>query len=246
MENAICVYKAIVDVQSSLAKEGIAKDKICTQGASYKFRGIDDIYNALAPFLASAGLCIIPRMLSRSCVERTSSKGNALFYTIVEAEFDFVSAEDGSKHTAKTYGEAMDSGDKGTNKAMSAAYKYAAFQTFCIPTEGDHDTENSTHEVKGYNKKTSSDFEKEADKHADSVDDLGKWYLAVKNEIAKMDEDEQIKINRYVTQLKNALATVECPESGKIVKCEECKGKRCFHGCPAYPAPAKSKLNIEV
>jgi len=29
----------------------------------------------------------------------------------------------------------MDSGDKATNKAMSIAYKYAAFQAFCIPTE---------------------------------------------------------------------------------------------------------------
>ena len=68
----------------------------------------------------------------------------------VEAEFDFVSACDGSKHTVKTYGEAMDSGDKATNKAMSAAYKYAAFQTFCIPTEGDNDADAQTHEPKGY------------------------------------------------------------------------------------------------
>ena len=145
------VYKAIVAVQSDLAKGGIAKDKTCTQGASYKFRGIDDIYNALSPFLSAHGLCILPRMISRQCVERTSAKGNALFYTTVEAEFDFVSAEDGSMHTARTFGEAMDSGDKGTNKAMSAAYKYAAFQAFCIPTEGDNDTENQTHEVKSGN-----------------------------------------------------------------------------------------------
>ena len=145
------VYKAIVAVQSDLAKGGIAKDKTCTQGASYKFRGIDDIYNALSPFLSAHGLCILPRMISRQCVERTSAKGNALFYTTVEAEFDFVSAEDGSMHTARTFGEAMDSGDKGTNKAMSAAYKYAAFQAFCIPTEGDNDTENQTHEVKAGN-----------------------------------------------------------------------------------------------
>ena len=47
------------------------------------------------------------------------------------------------------YGEAMDSGDKGTNKAMSAAFKYACMQAFCIPTEGDNDSENQTHEVKG-------------------------------------------------------------------------------------------------
>ena len=65
----------------------------------------------------------------------------------VEAEFDLVAAEDGSKHTIRTFGEAMDSGDKATNKAMSAAYKYAAMQAFSIPTEGDNDTENHTHEV---------------------------------------------------------------------------------------------------
>lgn len=142
------VYKAIVGVQADLAKEGIAKDRTCTQGASYKFRGIDDIYNALAPYLAKHQLVILPRFIARESVERISKNGGALFYTTVEAEFDFVSAVDGSKHTARTFGEAMDSGDKGTNKAMSAAYKYAAFQAFCIPTEGDNDTENQTHEVK--------------------------------------------------------------------------------------------------
>jgi len=65
----------------------------------------------------------------------------------VEAEFDFVCAEDGSKATARTFGEAMDSGDKATNKAMSAAYKYACFQTFAIPTEGDNDADAHTHQI---------------------------------------------------------------------------------------------------
>ena len=41
----------------------------------------------------------------------------------------------------------MDSGDKATNKAMSAAFKYAAFQAFCIPTEGDNDADAHTPEV---------------------------------------------------------------------------------------------------
>lgn len=141
------VYAAINKVQAALAKEGIGKDrKNAAQG--YSFRGIDDVYNALSPLLAQHGLCILPRMLTREVVERESAKGAALFYVTVSAEFDFVSAEDGSRHTVKTYGEAMDSGDKATNKAMSAAYKYAAMQAFAIPTEGDHDTETQTHEVK--------------------------------------------------------------------------------------------------
>lgn len=57
-----------------------------------------------------------------------------------------MSAVDGSRHTVSTFGEAMDSADKATNKAMSAAYKYMAMQTFCIPTEGDNDADATTPE----------------------------------------------------------------------------------------------------
>ena len=141
------VYQAINAIQSDLAKIGISKDRVNSQGSGYKFRGIDDVYNAISPLLAKHGLCILPRMLTRECTDRMSAKGGNLFYVVVEAEFDFVSAEDGSKHTVKTFGEAMDSGDKATNKAMSAAYKYAAFQAFAIPTEGDNDADAHTHVV---------------------------------------------------------------------------------------------------
>lgn len=140
------VYKAIVAVQGELAKVGIAKANRNSQ-QGYNFRGIDDVYAALSPLLAKHGLCVIPRVIDRTMLEKTTSKGNPLFYVTVHAEFDFVSAEDGSKHTAATYGEAMDSGDKATNKAMSAAYKYAAFMTFAIPTEGDNDADATTHDV---------------------------------------------------------------------------------------------------
>jgi hypothetical protein len=141
------VYQAINKVQADLARVGISKARTNSQGAGYKFRGIDDVFNALSPLLATHGLCILPRMLTRACEERMSKSGGNLFYVTVEAEFDLVAAEDGSKHTIRTFGEAMDSGDKATNKAMSAAYKYAAMQAFSIPTEGDNDTENHTHEV---------------------------------------------------------------------------------------------------
>lgn len=141
------VYQAINAVQGDLAKIGIAKTRTNSQGAGFKFRGIDDVYNAIAPLLSHHGLCILPRMLSRVCEERISKSGGALFYVTVEAEFDFVAVEDGSKHTIKTYGEAMDSGDKATNKAMSTAYKYACFQSFAIPLEGEPDADAETFEV---------------------------------------------------------------------------------------------------
>lgn len=128
------VYAAISAVAKEMAATGISKDRI-NKVQGFNFRGIDQVYNALAPALVTHGLVILPRLTERTCTERINKNGTALFYVVVKAEFDFVSTEDGSIHTVTTYGEAMDSGDKATNKAMSIAYKYAAFQAFCIPTE---------------------------------------------------------------------------------------------------------------
>jgi hypothetical protein len=140
------VYEKIAAITAELSKVGISKDSK-NQSQGYKFRGIDQVYGALSPLLAKHGLCILPRVTAREVVERQNRQGGALFYVTLSVEFDFVAAEDGSKHTVVTIGEAMDSGDKASNKAMSAAYKYAAFQAFCIPTEGDNDADGTTHEV---------------------------------------------------------------------------------------------------
>lgn len=137
------VYKAIAGVAKDLSEVGISKDSR-NQQQGFQFRGIDAVYNALSPALVKNGLVILPRITERTVSERVTAKGGVLFCVVVKAEFDFVATEDGSMHTVITFGEAMDSGDKATNKAMSIAYKYAAFQAFCIPTEEtaqDPDTE---------------------------------------------------------------------------------------------------------
>lgn len=139
------VYTAIAAVMEEIGREGIAKGRR-NKEQGYQFRGIDDVYNALAPILSRNKLVIVPRMLSREKSERTTQRGGVLFYVVMQAEFDIICATDGSKITAATWGEAMDSADKATNKAMSAAYKYMAMQTFCIPTEGDNDADDTTHD----------------------------------------------------------------------------------------------------
>lgn len=141
------VYQLIAAVSGELAQVGIAKDRK-NQAQGFSFRGIDDVYNVLAPIMARHGLVILPRVVSRTCEERAGRNGGSLFYVTVQSHFDFVSSHDGSKHEVITYGEAMDSADKATNKAMSAAYKYACFQAFCVPTQGDNDADAHTPEVK--------------------------------------------------------------------------------------------------
>jgi hypothetical protein len=140
------VYAAIAKVMAEIGRTGISKERN-NQQQGFKFRGIDDVYNAMSPLLASAGLCVLPRVTSRQVTERATKSGGVLFYVALDVEFDLCCAEDGSKHTIAVAGEAMDSGDKATNKAMSAAFKYACMQVFCIPTEGNPDADSETHEV---------------------------------------------------------------------------------------------------
>lgn len=141
------VYKAIAAITEHFSSKGISKDSRNSQ-QGFMYRGIDAVYNALAPELAKQELCILPRCIDRTVSERITTKGGVLFYVAVKVDFEFVSAKDGSKHVITTYGEAMDSGDKATNKAMSVAYKYAAFQAFCIPTEENtRDPDAEVHEV---------------------------------------------------------------------------------------------------
>ncbi len=141
------VYKAIAAVQGELAKEGISKSRK-NQQQGFAYRGIDDVYAALAPLISKYNLCILPRVVSRESSERTSAKGGVLFYNAITIDFDLVSSIDGSKHTVTAVGEAFDSGDKSIGKAQSYAYKAMAFMLFAIPVEGqDNDPDATSHEV---------------------------------------------------------------------------------------------------
>jgi hypothetical protein len=177
------VYTAIAAVMADMAKEGISKDGTNEQ-QRYRFRGIDAVYNALAPKLATHGLCILPRVMAKEVAERESKNGGVLFYTRLTVEFDLVSVKDGSIHTICTVGEAMDSADKSSNKAMSAAYKYAAFMAFCIPTEGDNDADATTHEVQATTRGATFDAAPVCPTHNKPMKPgkSGGWYCPTKDE----------------------------------------------------------------
>lgn len=111
----------------------------------YKFRGIDAVMNALNPALIKNHVFVVPEVLDHQREERTTAKGGLLIYSVCKVKYTFY-ADDGSSVSATVVGEGMDSGDKATNKAMSAAFKYACFQTFCIPTEEMKDSEDDSPE----------------------------------------------------------------------------------------------------
>lgn len=126
------IYAAMAAIAAEIG--AISKDKRCTQGASFAYRGIDDVYNALNPIMAKHGVFVLPIAGERTTETRQTQKGATIEVVVMRMTYKFCHA-DGSSVEAVTVGQAMDSGDKATNKAMAIAHKYAILQAFCIPTE---------------------------------------------------------------------------------------------------------------
>lgn len=135
------IYETIPAVMAEIG--AIGKDSWNKQGQGFAYRGIDAVMNALSPAMTKYKMFVIPKTLDQRREERQTAKGSTLIYSICTVEYTFY-AEDGSSVSATVIGEGMDSGDKATNKAMSAAFKYACFQTFCIPTEEMKDPDAET------------------------------------------------------------------------------------------------------
>jgi hypothetical protein len=138
------VLQGIKHVIAAFAENGIGKNRK-NESQGFKFRGIDDVMNRMAQHLVEADLVIVPNIRNREVNERVNSRGNPLFYVTVQVDFTVYSTIDGSSVVCSVPGEAMDSGDKATNKALSIAYKYMAFQLFAIPIDEDPDA--TTHVV---------------------------------------------------------------------------------------------------
>lgn len=138
------VLRGIQHVIAAFAENGIGKNRK-NESQGFKFRGIDDVMNRMAQHLNEANLVITPRIRSREVVERVNNRGNPLFYVTILVDYTVYSTVDGSSVVCSVPGEAMDSGDKATNKALSIAYKYMAFQLFAIPIDEDPDA--TTHVV---------------------------------------------------------------------------------------------------
>lgn len=136
------IYKAIATVMKET--KAIAKAQKNEQ-QGFMFRGIDAIMNELHDLFANNGVFILPEVLEYNVSEKTTRGGSILYYTRTKVKYHFT-AEDASEVCTVNVGEAMDSGDKGMNKAMSAALKYALMQMLLIPTKENKDPDASTPE----------------------------------------------------------------------------------------------------
>ena len=129
------IYKAIIGVMAEI--NAIGKDRK-NQQQGFAYRGIDDVMNELHAALTKNKVFVVPEVLNEERSTGKTRSGGDLFYTRLKTRFTFYT-DDGSSVSAVVIGEAMDSGDKASNKALSIGLKYAMLQVFCIPTEDEKD-----------------------------------------------------------------------------------------------------------
>lgn len=145
MDNA-----AIYNKMANILKETKAITKSeRNQQQGFKFRGIDNVMNELHELFAKNEVFILQEVQGFTTENRTTKSGGVNTFTRATIKFRYVTT-DGSYVETVNVGEAMDSGDKGMNKAMSIALKYSLLQMFLIPTEEQKDPDATTPEETDY------------------------------------------------------------------------------------------------
>lgn len=142
--------KLIYQKMASILRETKAITKSeKNQQQGFSFRGIDNVMNELHDLFAKNDVFILQEVQEWTTNDRPTKSGGVNTFTRAKIRFRYMTT-DGSCVETVNVGEAMDSGDKGFNKAMSIALKYSLLQMFLIPTEEQKDPDENTPEETDY------------------------------------------------------------------------------------------------
>lgn len=143
MSDTKMIYERMAEVMAGIGWVG--KDKK-NQQQGFMFRGIDDVYNVLHGIMAKHQVFTTSEIVSQERSERSTKNGGVIAFLTCKIRYTFWTV-DGSSMTTEVIGEAMDSGDKASNKAMSVAHKYALLQAFMVPTKEMADADSDAYEL---------------------------------------------------------------------------------------------------
>lgn len=194
---------------------GIAK--ISSPNVNYKFRGIDDVMNALHKPLAEHGLFLAPRVLDDWKVNMIPGTNNrtqsqALFRICVD-----VYHKDGTMMTlGPGLAQSHDYGDKAVYQASQNAIKYLLLNAFSIPT-GDVDMDSVTAD----------------DVHAvreDVAQDPADWLARAVRMFKEWSEDERREAYKTAVKMLAVQTPLTMPDAEMVH--DHMKGAY----CEAFPA----------
>jgi hypothetical protein len=117
------------------------------ESQKWNFRGVDAVVNAVGPAMRKHGVVLIPTVLEHDVSSIATSGNKTMRSVVVSVRYVFIGPE-GDQLEAVSVGEAFDSGDKATAKAMSVALRTCLLQSLLLPTD-DPDPDHELYEVQG-------------------------------------------------------------------------------------------------
>jgi hypothetical protein len=182
-------------------------DRNASQG--FNFRGIDAVVNAVSPALQKHGVIVVPSVEDYEYASVEIGKNRTVMgHVKVKVTYTFIGAG-GDSIKATVVGEAMDSGDKATAKAMSVAFRTALLQTLSLPTD-EPDPDSQSYER---SERVVVDTQQVAKaiseaKDLDSLSKIGQ-YITVHKDVIESSILETLRLSFKEAQNRFATSVVE-------------------------------------
>lgn len=125
------IHEQLIKVMADVRAVSKGTNKV---EGKYNYRSIEDVYKAVQPVLVKHKVFNILSVEEKREREFKTASGSVWNHTYLKVRYSFL-AEDGSGVDVVLWGEGADNGDKGSNKALSQAHKYAICQLLCLPYE---------------------------------------------------------------------------------------------------------------
>ena len=127
------VHQAILAAMEDV--RAVGKDSLYNQGGTrFQFRGVEAVMNAVAPAARRHGLIPAVVDIGREYKEGTTKAGGAKLDCYVTVTWN-VYGPDGDHITVMSAGEASDTADKATSKALAVARRNMWVDLLCLATQ---------------------------------------------------------------------------------------------------------------
>lgn len=111
-------------------------DRFSGGGASYIYRGVDAVINAVGPALRKHHVIIVPILMHPSYRDVTvGSKGTPMRECTMTVTYQIMGTRIDDVWTVVGCGESLDSGDKGTTKAGTVAFRNMLLTALAVPVD---------------------------------------------------------------------------------------------------------------
>jgi hypothetical protein len=176
---AATVYEAWSRVMADVQWIG----KGTSRGLKYEFRGIDAVLNAVGPALRKHGVTVVQTGVETTYETMKTTGGSSMRLCVARVSYAvFGPTGDRIDAPLMSVGEAFDSGDKATPKALSVALRTFYINSLAIPTnQPTLDPEYGVqHEIAAPAPPTADEYAAEIERERTSIDRL----RAIRRELA--------------------------------------------------------------